>query len=1010
MDDRPFSLIANLAKTPPPDQQRTGDKVDFVSAMQTLGYASVFDILRSSKKSFVREVRSLSDANAELAYENAQCYATQIVRFYRNELISSGRKPALTARTGVRSLVEIGPSFPNLFQENWDEFCRVGAIESKDSPVAYLTSLYRFALQELEDASEDTKKIPINLRRPDLASLLIDQQSTFKPIPVLDIVKNVLETGIHAYTDALPEGDSRKDKTIHQLIAAKKHPFLFPYNYQHQQIQAGLSGKKPMLGEINYRISLQLPIYQMPSNAYGAVTKSSTVAQLLMSNLSPEQQLIVTEPSVFDAEDSAGAYNLFYDNYYNSSIIEGQDNPLITVKTFLEKTGLNADELEALIANFQHFPFKSPNAGPPPPSTQRVFGAQYINKQNADNTYGISLAEQKLNRTTHKSFDRIQRIIRLQRWTGLPFVELDTLLAAAAFAEVDDAGGQENADIHLNTNTLRTIGLYSYFNKYYGITAEEISAIIYRISTFGVGDRLAQFDRIFNHPQLFSVPLVVGATQIWVFENEENNQLLVSQLCAALDIEQSHESLGVLNTDIRDYYAAMAEDGSRPKMQPTTALWSLSSYYRQVRIARMFGLSVKETHDLIDLLGGGKYRHTIVSGRIASVPGPDADPDLLDVLMQMEWGVKWLNETGQDVATLRARIGLGAVTTPESLLLLDALNQLAMDTQDTLLNAQTLAQLSLPATDTAGGAIEWRTLLSSIVDEHGLVLALPLTLENDSRAAIREKLDTAVEAIDLGDTKDKIADQLTDHILGRLLLQQRLVEGLFQKLSGLPMNRADVVVRWAGSDVQRLLSTVVVASKVTKNQRPRTDDDMEAAITAVNSVLRFSEVCLHLNLSEPALRTFLVHPEWLDPSFVGAALPLNLAAFYQLDRYSRWVADSGAPEEQLLQYFVVANANASDKDPCAAALQKLIDLPTTEILAAAAAVLLPASIAKSMSAVDWLRRVKATSEAMAVTATNVIVATSLDPAFVGLDELALAEWRRAWQTVGEAVVAPPREH
>lgn len=98
MDDQPFSLIANLAKTPPPDQQRTGDKVDFVSAMQTLGYASVFDILRSSKKSFVRKVRSLSDANAELAYENAQCYATQIVRFYRNELISSGRKPALTAR------------------------------------------------------------------------------------------------------------------------------------------------------------------------------------------------------------------------------------------------------------------------------------------------------------------------------------------------------------------------------------------------------------------------------------------------------------------------------------------------------------------------------------------------------------------------------------------------------------------------------------------------------------------------------------------------------------------------------------------------------------------------------------------------------------------------------------------------------------------------------------------------------------------------------------------------
>lgn len=874
--------------------------------------------------------------------------------------------------------------------------------------MAYLTSLYRFALQELEDASEDSKKIPINLRRPDLASLRIDQQSTFKPIPVLDIVKNVLETGIHAYTDALPEGDSRKDKTIHQLIAAKKHPFLFPYNYQHQQIQAGLSGKKPMLGEINYRISLQLPIYQTPSNAYGAVTKSSTVAQLLMSNLSPEQQLIVTEPSVFDAEDAAGAYNLFYDNYYNSSIIEGQENPLITVKTFLEKTGLNADELEALIAYFQHFPFKSPNTGSKPASPPRNFGAQYINKESADATYSILVVDSKLTRTSHKSFDRIQRIVRLQRWTGLPFVELDTLLAAAAFAEVDDAGGQENPDIHLNTNTLRTIGLYSYFNKYYGITAEEISAITYRISTFGVGDRIAQFDRIFNHPQLFSTPLVVGSSPIYVGPQNEAGQRLTSQLCSALHIEQNETSLGVLNFDIVHYYKPAGDDGTRPTETPTNSLWSLSSYYRQVRIAQMFGLSIQENHDLIDLLGGEQYLHTVVSGRITSVTGPDPDPDLLDVLMQMEWVVKWLNETGQDVATLRARIGLGAVTTPASLQLLDALNQLARDAQDTLLNAQSLAQLSLPATDTAGGAIKWRTLLSSIVDEHGLVLALPLTLENDSRAAIREKLDTAVEAIDLGDTKDKIADQLTDHVLGRLSLQQRLVEGLFQKLSGLPMNRADIVVRWAGTDVQSLLSATLYAYEL-KEAVLLPHENMKQVVDAIHLILRYGEVCQHLNLSEPALRTFLVHPEWLDPSFVDAALPLNLASLYQLDRYSRWVADSDAAQEQLLHYFVAANADAADMDLCAATLATLIDWPATEVLAAAKAALLPGSIAKSMSAVDWLRRVKVTSEATALAAKNVLLATSLDPAFIDLDEEGLAKWRRYWQTLGEAVVAPPRE-
>lgn len=53
MDDLLFSLIA-LAKTPALDQQRTRDNIDCVSAMQTLGYRSTFNILRGSKKSFVR--------------------------------------------------------------------------------------------------------------------------------------------------------------------------------------------------------------------------------------------------------------------------------------------------------------------------------------------------------------------------------------------------------------------------------------------------------------------------------------------------------------------------------------------------------------------------------------------------------------------------------------------------------------------------------------------------------------------------------------------------------------------------------------------------------------------------------------------------------------------------------------------------------------------------------------------------------------------------------------------
>ena len=48
-----------------------------------MGMSSAFDIIRQPKGEFARQLRTLSDADGELAYDNALCYATQIARSYR---------------------------------------------------------------------------------------------------------------------------------------------------------------------------------------------------------------------------------------------------------------------------------------------------------------------------------------------------------------------------------------------------------------------------------------------------------------------------------------------------------------------------------------------------------------------------------------------------------------------------------------------------------------------------------------------------------------------------------------------------------------------------------------------------------------------------------------------------------------------------------------------------------------------------------------------------------------
>jgi hypothetical protein len=289
LPSEPNPLFDNLVPTTP-QTRALDDKLTFAQAMPEMGMASVFDIIREPKQAFAARLRTLSDADGDMAYDNALCYATQIARSYREELVSSGRDvTAIGERSGVRALVDIGPSYPNLFKENWDQFCKVGAIEAMDGPVAYLSSLRRFAAEKIEGASTSPLRIPLAVRRPDLDTLVIDEQSTYQSRPMLDLVNSVLTQGIDKYQDA--KGDKRP---VHELLAEKKHPFVFPYHFAHQQVSLALSGDKPGLGELNRQLSQTTPFASPNHNAY-----TGSGAQQMLSGLSPAQQKLITQPSLF---------------------------------------------------------------------------------------------------------------------------------------------------------------------------------------------------------------------------------------------------------------------------------------------------------------------------------------------------------------------------------------------------------------------------------------------------------------------------------------------------------------------------------------------------------------------------------------------------------------------------------------------------------------------------------------------------------------------------------------
>ncbi|RMQ47353.1 hypothetical protein ALQ04_03866 [Pseudomonas cichorii] len=995
MAEQPFSLLQNLARTEEPTSERTDGKLSFVSAMQAMGIGSVFDIVRRSKPAFIRELFQHSDANGDLAYENARCYATQIVRLYRNQLVSSGRTQTLTQRTGVRSLVEIGPSFPNLFKENWDLFCKVGAIEAKDSPAAYLTALYRFAMEELEGSSAESNRIHLDVRRPDLKDLLIDQQTTYTPLPTLEIVNTVLSKAINEYVSTV---EGLKGKTIYQLVAEKQHPFQFPYNFHHQQISLGLAGKKPTLGELSYRISLEVPATSPGTNTYGAVQSGSNWAQVMMSNTGPEQQAIVLDPALPDADEPL--ITQFFKNKYGSLYVSGAGNPLNSLKIFNEKTGLPGNAVEALLATGIDAPYPSPNvqaagaASNPDDHTVTAadsakYGACYVNGPSATAAMELGLdAQQKpqLLNTSVDRFDRMQRMIRLQRWLGIPFAHLDTLIMAIIRSE-----GEANAGHVLTENTLRALGVYRYLSQRYSIEPEEFAGFFYQLSAYGNKGRLSMFDRVFNNPVLFDTPLVLDGKQVWLMSGDSQSNKTLTQICAALGLELTRESLWPILIDTRDAYAGADQPFLR-------TLSMMSSMYRQTRIAMMFALPAPASRALIDLLGGESYRTQVVEGTLrntaSETPNEAPSPDILDIIMQLDWAVSWLNETGRDVWTLRRQLALdpSEPSVPEALL--DQLEQLAKEAREAVLTKEQLGSLNLPINDDDGTVIDWwGTVLAPLIEAHGLVKALPLTLDGNVAADLDTLLITQLEPVTLEPaTKEAARTRLGEFLFKGYVIQHRLMEGLLQSSAGLPLDRCETVMRWAGISADVFLGQAIDAATDASLSLPLADNSQEL-INALMTVHRYAEVNQQLGLSAQALRTFLVNPKWLHAS-LAVPLPLSLTSIYVLDRYRNWRDNCGQPEAALLGYFILAN-NGGTTGQCDAQLASLTRWSTTELANARKQL---GGIAKAMHQVDWLKRMQDTSALTALSTEQLLAATELTSAST-VDE---------WKKLGDAVMGASR--
>lgn len=716
---------------------------------------------------------------------------------------------------------------------------------------------------------------------------------------------------------------------------------------------------------------------------------------------------------------------------------------LTLLTDFMAHTGLNAEHVERLLCRRTYAVRLSPNCPSQNPqhtgvtipgSADKVlpfphpnhYGACYVNgtgtgadlydshlaptdesiiRDQFDNAMDLEQDAQgknkqwRLTKTSLDRLDRLQRMIRLHRSSAIPFAKLDTLIISAIRAE-----GDANLGMELSENTLRALGVYRYLNRRYGIEPEEFAALMHDLSPYASGkDEVPLFDQVFNRVQLFDTPLMLDQTPIDLAATDVATQKTLLQLCAGLGVQPTDDSLLLIAKQTTSYVGALKRD-----------LPTVSSLYRQARIARLFGYSVADLLTLAGLLGGRGYKAALASGRL-SPQTAEPVPDILDVLMQLDWAVDWLKDSQQTVAQLQQRLGpdvplvagdaedplqiklAAAAPLPDNLLA--RLATLQADTTRSLVTKEQVAALGLPLKDTSSSSqeIQWFTLLIEhrLLDKAGLlpVLDQPLTLEDDSITWLETGVTAVVKNLTLPQpVKELCEKKLIELLLGAHQRQTQLLEGLFQETAQLPPERCTAVIHWAHASVYSILL------------KTREAEDTPELIEHFQRVTRHAEIAVQLRLSNSALRQFVVNPHLLGGDlYDGSSSEPSLSDLYLFERFSHWFHHQSQSEDSLLSYFSLANPPAPKlknkalrkavSESANSALARLLEWSEAQV--AALTDTLSEKRARSMAEVEWVRRCQAICRASGLSATALLRATALN------DQSTLD----AWKFVGDAVTA-----
>ncbi|HWH89001.1 MAG TPA: Tc toxin subunit A [Pseudomonas sp.] len=557
--------------------------------------SSVLDVIRQSKQQYKN---TLKDSDSKLFADKIHDYASSVARQITREQMERQLHKTESDRN-KRDLSVTEASYNNLFKENWGIFCAQNDIAAIDSPAAYLRALYIFAGQLDADEKNERK---IDTLRPDISEQKIDAASVFESIPALQLVNAVLAKKIQNHPL------HARDKEALEIMSKQTKPLHFPYHHQHRRCVAALATKNERPGILDYKLQLDWPDSFFQKSIKANLLQHCNT-QIKMSSLGKRQIDVLTArlaEYTSPTDPQTGAANSVVDR---SEIKNG----CYDLDRFASQTNCAPAQIKQLLE------LQITKSYPSHDSFLVVTDIPNSEQKR------ISLTYQNADAHMFTALDRLQRMIRLHRWTDISLEELDVLVCSATLGK--------NIDTFITNSTLSALGVYQYFNQRCGIEAEEFAALLYRLPTRPINGRTSLFDRVFQRNLLAANP----------FKHETGSiEASPALLADGLNIQITQDSFGFIARLTKKHLGKFHQN-----------LISASSIYRQARVAQLFGLSPLECHELADLLGGEAFERLLVTGQ----SGDEGEPDFLHLLMALDGVMTWLRSAGLTAAQLLRMLG-----------------------------------------------------------------------------------------------------------------------------------------------------------------------------------------------------------------------------------------------------------------------------------------------------------------------------------------------------------------